>query len=310
MWSPLGGSRVGDGGAMEGWLNRRPWTGAAVVLLLVAAVAWHRTQIERPRLDRDWEPHLALMPVIEAREDAFHLALATDWSYTPEGPAERNYTSFAARHGDLRNVWFVIEPHPGFRPMAHTLVLFEFAGDRVIGLTIEARRERTEDYSALAGAFNAFELAYIWSTPRDLLTRRAVMLAHDVFVYPLALDEGQKRRFLDRLIRETQEVSTTPRFYNTLVSNCTNELAKLALLDWHPSWVLTGYSTERLYELGLIPSEGKPFADVRALARLTDDARDWAALDAASFDAALLAELRRRFPSSAGARAAAATARP
>ena len=45
--------------------------------------------------------------------------------------------------------------------MAHTLVMFEFAGERMIGLSIEARREKNKKYDALAGAFNAFELAYI-----------------------------------------------------------------------------------------------------------------------------------------------------
>ena len=63
----------------------------------------------------------------------------------------------------------MIEPQPGSQLAAHTLLLFEFEGDRLLGLTIEARRERNEDYSALRGIFNAFELAYVWGTARDFL---------------------------------------------------------------------------------------------------------------------------------------------
>ena len=79
---------------------------------------------------------------------------------------------FAADFADLRNVWFVVEPQPGGDYAAHTLVLFEFAGDRIVGLTVEARLERGETYDAIAGMFNQFELAYVWSTARDLLERR------------------------------------------------------------------------------------------------------------------------------------------
>ncbi|MBI1341213.1 DUF4105 domain-containing protein [bacterium] len=288
------------------WLERRPWSGVALVALAICVAAFMRTLVERPRSDRNWVEHLALMPAIDRDDAGFRLALATDWSYTPEGPADKRYTSFAAEFADLRNVWFVLEPHPGMKPMAHTLVLFEFADDRMIGLTIEARREANEAYSAVAGMFNAFELAFIWSTPRDLLTRRAVMLAHDVMVYPLRLDDGQKERFLIRLLDETAKLERTPRFYNTLGSNCTNELAKFALLDWHPSWVLTGYSAERLFALGLIP--GQDFASAQRGARLTEEIRSWASLSAETFDARLLSELRRR--AGGGVSAAAAMVPP
>jgi hypothetical protein len=251
-----------------------------------------------PRTDRDWAPHLAVTPRVELAEGRFTVAPVTDWSYGADGPASQGYTAAAEAIAEVRNVWFVLEPHPGMEPMAHTLVLFEFPGDRLVGLTIEARREADEAYSAFRGAFNAFELAYIWSTARDLLARRAVMLDHDVLVYPLALDQAQKERFLTRLLTRTQELETRPRFYNTLVSNCTNELAKSALLDWSPAFILTGYSAQRLFELGLIP--GEDFETARAAARMTDAVRGWRDLDAAEFDRALLAALRVRVPAGGG----------
>ena len=110
---------------------------------------------------------------------------------------------------------------------AHTLVLFEFAGDRVIGLTVEARREADEKYDAFGGLFNKFELAYIWSTAKELLTRRAVFLKKEICVYPLQLSGDSRRRdFLRRCCSKRSTVSTKPRFYNTFISNCTNELGK------------------------------------------------------------------------------------
>lgn len=264
--------------------------GAALAVVL----AWSALSVAlaKPRADRDWVEHLSIMPAIDLREDGFAMGLVTDWSYDADAPLDKAYTTAAESFADLRNVWFVVEPHPGMKAMAHTLVLFEFADDRIVGLTVEARREADESYSAFWGAFNRFELAYVWSSARDLLSRRAVMLDHEVLVYPLALSQEQKLAFLRGVLEKTIAVSERPRFYNTLVSNCTNELAKTAGLDWHYAFVMTGYSAERLHRLGLIP--GEEMEAVREQARMTQKIKDWAGLPSRAFDVALLSELRAR----------------
>jgi hypothetical protein len=274
------------------WMRRRPIVSGVLTAATLGLLAVAAAFTAKPRADREWVEHLSFNPQVVIGEDAFTVAMMTDWGYTAEGPSEKLLTARTERFADLRNVWFVVEPHPGMRPMAHTLVLFEFAGDRIVGLTIEARREADEKYSALWGTFNAFELAYVWSTARDLLVRRALFLDHDVLVYPIDLPPERKERFLRNLLAKTQSLSGTPRFYNTLFSNCTNELAKTANLPWRPAYILTGYSAEELFKMKLIPGESMETA--RAQALLTEEIKGWSDLDARAFDAALLGELRRR----------------
>jgi hypothetical protein len=264
------------------------------VVLGVLAVAALAVLLRQPRLDRDWVEHLAVLPAVETGRGGFTVAPATDWSYDASGPTRKETVSFTARWGDLRNVWFVLEPQPGGAYAAHTLVLFEFAGDRLIGLTVEARREAGEEYDPALGLLNKYELAYVWSTAKELLNRRAVYLAKDVYVYPLQLSAEQEQDFLRAVLQETRELSAAPRFYNTLTSNCTNELAKTAGLDWHYSWVLTGYSPERLFTLGLIP--GRDLAAVRRRAHMSAALRSWNGLTSREFDRVLLRELRARQP--------------
>ena len=266
--------------------------GAAVAAAACGLLAGGYAVSQTPRLDRSWVEHLAVLPRVEADERRFSVAPATDWSYDRAGPVRKENVEFSASFDDLRNVWFVLEPQPGGEYAAHTLVLFEFTGDRLIGLTVEARREADEAYDPLLGLFNRYELAYVWSTARELLNRRAVFLAKEVYVYPLALSPGQRLDFLKAVLEETRSVSEKPRFYNTLTSNCTNELAKTAGLGWHHSWVLTGYSPQRLFDLGLIPGESLEAA--RADARLTAELRRWNGLPKAQFDRTLLSELRAR----------------
>lgn len=271
---------------------RRMLAGAGAVLLAGGLLALGIVASRTPRLDRDWVEHLAVMPTVETGRGAFALGPAYDWSYDAAGPTRKDTVDFSARYDDLRNVWFVLEPQPGGDYAAHTLVLFEFAGDRIIGLTVEARREADEAYDPLLGALNKYELAYVWSTAKELLNRRAVFLKKQVYIYPLALRAEQEQAFLRKLLAQTRAVSTEPRFYNTFTSNCTNELAKTAGLGWHYSWVLTGYSPERLSALGLIP--GETLAAAATKARIDPALRGWNGVPSADFDRLLLAELRAR----------------
>jgi hypothetical protein len=275
------------------WVRQHPWQ-AVIGVVLFFLVAFTLSVITKiPRLDRNWIEHLARMPDIEMTEDGFSLGPATDWTYDANGPVEKNTVSFAANYSDLENIWFMVEPQPGGGYAAHTLLLFEFAGDRIIGITVEARREKGEEYDAFQGLFNKFELAYIWSTAKELLSRRAVYLAKEVYVYPLTLTEQQEVDFLKALLMQTMALETRARFYNTFTSNCTNELGKIARIPWHYSFILTGYSPQYLYKLGYI--RGPDFVTVRQQAKLDAEIRSWNDLPSPEFDRALMAELRKRF---------------
>jgi hypothetical protein len=274
------------------WTRKRPWRSAGIAVAALLAIVVTPVLLAEARLDRKWVDNLAHMPNVRLSPGSFALDHVADWSYAADGPATREVITFANTFDNLRNVWFVVEPQPGGEYAAHTLILFEFGGDRIVGLTVEARLEQGETYDAVAGAFNKFELAYVWATPRELLTRRVTFLDKDVYVYPLQLHESQKRNFLRLLLEGTRDVATQPRFYNTITSNCTNELAKVAGLGWHYSWVLTGYSPQRLFELKLIP--GETFESAKQTALLKTEIASWNDLPSRDFDKALLGELRRR----------------
>ncbi len=259
--------------------------GAAVVALTACVTA-------TPKNDRAWYPYLARQTQASIDAENFTVDPVTDWTYAESGPISQNYLSETYAFADLRNVWFVLEPQPGMSAAAHTFLLFEFAGDRLLGVTIEARREVNEDYSAFVGLFNKYELAYLWGEARDLMTRRAVMLQHETYVYPLQLQDETRQSLLRSLLARTDSLETRPRFYNTFGSNCTNELAKAAKLKWHRSFVFTGGSARHLYEMKVIP--GSDFESARQQADLTAFVKTMDADSNAAFDVALLRELRRR----------------
>jgi hypothetical protein len=256
---------------------------AAAGVFLLAVVT------KQPRHDRDWYPHLSRLPHVDLQDDVFAIASYGDWTYTEEAPADMAWSAVPPhRIADVRRVWFVMEPHPGLAVMAHTFVMFEFGEGDLVGLTIEARKETRETYSAPGGAFNKFELMYYWASPRDLMTRRAVMMDRELYMYPLQLSQAEAEAYLAALLEKTASIELRPRFYNTLTSNCTNELAKAAGLPWHPAFILTGGADKALYAQGRISGAGG-FEAVQARARVDACVRKNAPLSQAAFNAALIA---------------------
>ncbi|MEM7766541.1 MAG: DUF4105 domain-containing protein [Pseudomonadota bacterium] len=256
--------------------------GAAAGACLFAVAA--ATKV--PRHDRDWVEHLATTAEIAWSSDggAVTIAPIRDWQYIPidDGLAilEANRQSGTYRTEDLEAVWFVEEPHPGLPMMAHTFIVFDFGdaatgGGGMVGLTIEARKVDGERYNPLLGALNKYELIYVWAEPRDLISRRATLLEHELYAYRLALSSEQARSYFMALVQRTDDIYEAPRFYNTLRSNCTNELAKAAGLSWDPAFVFTGGAAEALFNRGLIA--GETFETVRAAAELAPrvKGRNW-----------------------------------
>ncbi|MEQ1609533.1 MAG: DUF4105 domain-containing protein [Hyphomonadaceae bacterium] len=274
------------------WIRKRPWARAGIAAFAFVVAFFASLSLAKPRLDREWTENLAVMPKVTMDQEGFALDPVMDWTYTADGPATKGSTTFAARFAELKNVWLMVEPQPGQPYAAHTLLLFEFPEDRIVGLTVEARLEKDEIYSAIDGMLNKYELAYMWNTVKELLTRRAVFLNKEIDVYPLTLSQEQKQAFLRSLLDRAVDIQIHPRFYNTFASNCTNELAKAAKLAWHPSWILTGYSPQRLFGLKIIP--GATFEAAKEQARMDKEIVSWNDLSSQDFNHALLSELRRR----------------
>ncbi|HMP85395.1 MAG TPA: DUF4105 domain-containing protein, partial [Candidatus Paceibacterota bacterium] len=80
-------------------------------------------------------------------------------------------------------------------------------------------------------------------------------------MYPLLISKEAGRALLLDLSIEAQKLQTTPRFYNTMTSNCTNLLAdsanrvKKGSVPFHYSRLFTGYADDYMYKLGFIPND-------------------------------------------------------
>jgi len=262
-----------------------------LLLMLAAAGIVILTLARTPRADRNWEAALArapqFTPQVTDQGGAWALDHLRAFEFDATGATTKNWRPASIDPAALTEIWFFIEPFGRWDGVAHSFLSFVFAGGnpQTISVSVEARREEGEDYSAIRGAFNAYELIYLWSTEKDILTRIGVYLDHDLYAYRLDVTPEQARAILDHFITRTNRLSERPRFYNTLTSNCTNELAKAVndafpgALPWHLSHVLTGRSAERLHALEFVEGGAdfeaiKARAEIGAVVRTLDGAGD------------------------------------
>src|SRR5690606_26108457 len=65
---------------------------------------------------------------------------------------------------------------------------------------------------------------------RDILRTRSNVRGEDVYLYRLQMDQANVRALFLEYLRAANELRRSPRFYNTLTSNCTTVVFELARL--------------------------------------------------------------------------------
>lgn len=206
---------------------------------------------------------------------------------------QESWRQIELRTDNIIEAWFFVEPFASSDLFGHTFVSFvveDTDGDRrTLAVSIEARLEQGEKYSALRGVLREHELSYVWSTEKDTVTRIAVQLGHPLYAYKLNQNRAQAQIILDHFIQRTNALAETPRFYNTVLSNCTNELFK-AVNDAVPgsmpsnsAWLLTGRSARYLHAGGLLGNPEQSFDDLKNDAAIHELATRFANIPAEEF---------------------------
>lgn len=174
--------------------------------------------------------------------------------------------------------------------IAHTLISFEFADGRHLVFSLEIRKEVGEGFSALGGFFKQFEMVVIASTEEDSVRTRTNARGEDVYVYRLNVETQDLQVLFKEYVAIAADIKQTPRYYNTLTSNCTTivyDLAKKIVplpLDYR--LLLSGYFAEYAYDLGgLVP--GYAYSTLQDLGHINERALQHDAVTDQSFSTAI-----------------------
>jgi hypothetical protein len=250
---------------------------------------------------RDWQPDVAVLPSATLDGDRVTLHNIRNFIY-------RTATDFTPRYYDktfdlqqLESVDLISSYWAG-EAIAHLLVSFGFGEQDYVAISIETRKERTEDYSSIKGFFKQYELIYVVADERDVIRLRTTYRQphEEVYLYRTRIPPAQARRLFLDYVREVNRLVQQPTFYNTLTTNCTTNIllharasGGIARYNW--KILLSGYAPAYAYEVGRLDTS-LPFAELKQRSHI--NARAQAAGDAPDFSQRIRAGLPRPAPAS------------
>lgn len=263
-------------GTMMGLLFVHPRRRAILGFLVVFAVLVVWWLAIPPSHDRDWQPDVALLPYATIAGDAITIHHIRNNEYRSETDFTPRYYDKTFHLSKLRTVDLFLS-YWGPTLIAHTIMSFGFEGEEYVAISIETRKEKNEEYSAIQGFFKQYELMYIVGDERDLVRLRTNYRGEDVYLYRLQGPREVGREVFLQYLQDINQLSAHPAWYNALMENCTTSIYRLArphgVRSWW-SWKLfaNGYLDELAYDLGAV-DRSLPFAEFKAHSRINERAK-------------------------------------
>lgn len=256
-------------------LRRQAWTTLGLpVIPGVALAGWFMLPA---RNDRDWIPEVAQTASGEFEGDLITLHHVRNFEWRSETEFTPRWETRTYRLSQLRHLDLVMT-YWGTPHVCHTMLTFDFGGGVRLCVSIEARRERGEDYSALAGMFRRYELIYVFADERDVVRLRTrIRPDNDVYLYRLnATPEVARAMFLD-YVRTANALREQPAWYHSLTTNCSTTIRQHVRRahvpdPWDWRVVANGHVDGRLYDFGYV-NRDLPRAELKRRSLITPAAR-------------------------------------
>jgi hypothetical protein len=269
------------------------WAGVAAVVPFVVVLAWWLSIA--PTNTADWQPDVARLPSAVFDGDRVTIRNVRDFAYpSPTAVVER----WEERTYDLSRIegFDMFLSNWGPKAIAHTISSWAFSDGRHLAISIETRKVKGQEYSALLGFFRQYELYYVVADERDVIGVRAGPRGEDVHLYRLRGSPEIARALLRDYLAEVNSLERAPRWYNALTHNCTTEIRHHVqqVAPGNPfNWriLANGYLDELGYERRQI-NTSMPFPELRRRSDIT--ARAKAAGDRADFSRLIRVDLPDR----------------
>ena len=240
---------------------------------LVALMAWLAIA---PSNEGDWQADVATLPFADIQGDRVIVHNVRNAEYRTETDYTVRLEDRVLDLSQLRSLdLFLI--HWGSPLIAHTIMSWGFEGDQYLAISIETRKKKGQDYSALRGFFRQYELMFIVADERDVIRLRTNFRGEEVHVYRLIVSPAGARHLLLRYLEEVNELRDRPQWYNALTDNCTTAIQRLARSGERRSWwswklFVNGYLDELAYEIGAI-DRSLPFLVLKAKSYINERAK-------------------------------------
>ncbi len=244
-----------------------------VLLFGVVALLTLVAQLRSPSQVGDWQAVHRKLAQAEIDGDRLTVRNLRNFSYADDGTVgEVRYEDRDYDLSGLESLWYGLS-HFAPLGLAHSFLSFGFDDGEFLALSVEARLETQQSYSPFLGLLRAYELIYVAADERDVIGVRSHVRGEEVLLYEIDVAPAQARELLLIMLGTMNELHDRPRFYNTLLDNCTTNILqharRLTRWDLYTDYrvILPGYSDALAYELGAIAGD-LPFEEAREEARI------------------------------------------
>jgi hypothetical protein len=227
-----------------------------------------------PSNDRDWQPDVATLPSATIMGNTVTIHNIRNNNYRTENDYvvrhhDRTFNLESLRSMDL----FLVDwglPH-----IAHTMLSFGFGNDEYLCFSIETRKKKGDQFSAVRGFFKQYELIYVVADERDVVRLRTnYRKGEDVYLYRLKASPELIRLIFVDYLHSVNMLRDKPEWYNALTVNCTTDIWKhivpyypKATFDWRI--LASGHVDEMAYELGTL-DQTLPFPELKRRSRINE----------------------------------------
>lgn len=270
---------------------RQPWKLVVTLVGFAGVLTWWLSL--QPSNQRDWLPDVAELPFADSNGNRINIHNIRNCDYRTETDFDVHYYDKTFNLAQLRTVDLYLVTW-GSPNIAHTMVSFGFTNGDYVCFSIETRKEKGENYSAVKGLFRQFELAYIIADERDLVRLRTnYRQGEEACLYRLQATPAQGRKLFLDYLRRANELHEHAEWYNALTDNCTTGIRfqrdASDRAPWNWRMLINGHLDELLYERGTFVTN-LPFAELKKTSNINSRAK--AADQAADFSQ----QIRRDLP--------------
>jgi hypothetical protein len=256
-------------------ISRRNWLPLMVyALAFVALMVWWSTIA--PSNHRVWADDVAQL--MSGTVDGSKVTLSNVRNFTWRTEDDHDIR-WETRSYDLDHIASAdaVLSYWGSKEIAHAMMSFGFDDGRHVVFSVEIRKKRGQQYSAIGGFFKRFDMILTAADERDIIAVRTNVRDEDDYLFPLTMSKPAMRELFLSYVDAANQLVATPAFYNTLTSNCTTIVYRMAKrldpgLPYDVRLLITGYLPEYLYEIGAL-DQRVSVKELRRRGRITDRAR-------------------------------------
>jgi len=251
-----------------------PLAAVAALLLIALPFAWWHAR--RPSNTRDWQADVARLATAEVDGDRLTVRNVRNFRYRSRTDFDERWEErrFDLARLDGLDIFFI---YWGAPLIAHTIMSWSFADGQHLAISVETRKKKNQQYSAMAAFFRQYELIYVVADESDVIKLRTNVRGEQVYLYRLRTSRAAARALLLDFLEAMNAVAGKPIWYNALVANCTTVIRERVIHSGGKvpfSWRLfaNAYLPELLYNRGSFDTS-LPFAELKAMSHINDRAR-------------------------------------